>query len=352
MGSLCSREGVLMITKIELKNFQSHKNTVLEFDKGINVICGETDNGKSAVIRAIRWVVENSPSGTNLINSRWNKEFKEPLSVRLYTENGYVERIRDNKRNGYDLYRNGEEVQKLDAIGKNNVPKEVTDFLNVSDVNFQYQLDPPYLISKTPGEASKYLNELVHLDCIDNIMSLSDSDKRQLSSEQKIVEQDIKKYEEESKKYDWVDKADSLYLRTSKLLELCNEFDSKICELNDSIVDYESYSIVDVTEHKSLIKEIEDINIPDYTELENSLQLYVNLDDKIQDMDKYKKLVNEIDSIIITDVMELENSILQFEELSKDILQCEKDKQELKDRIPNICPLCGNTLNKEQLDVC
>ena len=97
-----------MITKIEIKNFQSHKNTVLEFDKGVNVICGESDNGKSAVIRAIRWVVENYPQGTDKINSNWNEDFKEPLSVKLYTEKGYVERIRDKKRNGYNICKNGE----------------------------------------------------------------------------------------------------------------------------------------------------------------------------------------------------------------------------------------------------
>ena len=76
-----------MITKIEIKNFQSHKDTMIDFDKGINSICGESDNGKTAIIRAIRWVIENRPLGTDKLNSFWNKDFKEEMSVKLYTEN-------------------------------------------------------------------------------------------------------------------------------------------------------------------------------------------------------------------------------------------------------------------------
>ena len=340
-----------MFTKIEIKNFQSHKNTTLEFDKGVNVICGETDNGKSAVIRAIRWVVENQPQGTEKINSNWNEDFKEPLSVKLYTEKGYVERIRDKKRNGYNICKNGEKEIVLDAIGK-CVPKEVTDFLNVSDVNFQFQLDPPYLLTKSSGEASKYLNEIVHLDSIDKIMSIADSDKRQLSSEQKIVEADIKKLEEGLKNTEWIDEADNLCKRTEKLYEIVNNINEQCAELELSIVAYKGLesSKIDLTEHNKLIKEIEDITIPDTKELEDSIFNYNLYDSQIVDLSEAKKLVIDIDSIIITDTKELEDSISQYSELSNNVQQYEKELVELRDCLPSICPLCGNELDKEKLE--
>ncbi len=339
-----------MITKIEIKNFQSHKNTVLEFDKGVNVICGESDNGKSAVIRAIRWVVENYPSGTEKINSNWNEDFKEPLSVKLYTEKGYVERIRDKKRNGYNICKNGEEEIVFDAIGK-DVPKEVIDFLNVSDVNFQFQLDPPYLLTKSAGEASKYLNEIVHLDSIDKIMYIADSDKRQLSSEQKIVEADIKKLEEELKNTEWIDEADTICKRTEKLYEIVNNLGDKQNELESQINSYEELELskVDLTEHNNLIKQIEDIVIPDTKELEDSISNYDLYGSQIVDLSEAVKLVNDIDSIIITDTKELEDGISQYSELSNNVQQYEKELVEVRDGIPSICPLCGNKLDKEKL---
>lgn len=339
-----------MITKIEIKNFQSHKNTVLEFDKGVNVICGESDNGKSAVIRAIRWVVENYPQGTDKINSNWNEDFKEPLSVKLYTEKGYVERIRDKKRNGYNICKNGEKEIVLDAIGK-GVPKEVTDFLNVSDVNFQFQLDPPYLLTKSAGEASKYLNEIVHLDSIDKIMGIADSDKRQLSSEQKIVEADIKKLEEGLKDTEWIDEADNLCKRTEKLYEMVDNISIQVSELYNSINNYETLESfkMDLTEHNKLIKQIEDITIPDTKELEDSISNYDLYGNQIVDLSEAIKLVNNIDSIIITNTKELEDSISQYSELSDNVQQYEKDLIELKSSLPSICPLCGNKLDKEKL---
>ena len=294
-----------MITKIEIKNFQSHKNTVLEFDKGVNVICGESDNGKSAVIRAIRWVVENQPQGTEKINSNWNEDFKEPLSVKLYTEKGYVERIRDKKRNGYNICKNGEKEIVLDAIGK-GVPKEVTDFLNVSDVNFQFQLDPPYLLTKSAGEASKYLNEIVHLDSIDKIMSIADSDKRQLSSEQKIVESDIKKLEEGLKDTEWIDEAERLYTRVSKYDEHISSSNDELIGLNEQISEHESLKIVDLTKQKELVEKIESISIPDISELDEDIKEY-----------------------------ELRN---------EEILKLNKEREELKARMPAICPYCGNPI--------
>ena len=332
-----------MITKIEIKNFQSHKNTVLEFDKGVNVICGESDNGKSAVIRAIRWVVENQPQGTEKINSNWNEDFKEPLSVKLYTEKGYVERIRDKKRNGYNICKNGEKEIVLDAIGK-GVPKEVTDFLNVSDVNFQFQLDPPYLLTKSAGEASKYLNEIVHLDSIDKIMSIADSDKRQLSSEQKIVESDIKKLEEELKNTEWIDEAERLYTRVSKYDEHISSSNDELIGLNEQISEHESLKIVDLTKQKELVEKIESISVPDISELDEDIKGYEESAAKIIDLSKPEKLIERIESISIPDISELDEDIKGYELRNEEILKLNKEREELKARMPAICPYCGNPI--------
>jgi len=46
-----------MINSLTIQNFQSHKNTTLEFDNGINIIIGQSDSGKTAIIRALNWVI-------------------------------------------------------------------------------------------------------------------------------------------------------------------------------------------------------------------------------------------------------------------------------------------------------
>ena len=249
-----------MFKKIELNNFQSHKHTVIEFSEGINSICGESDNGKTAIIRGIKWVLENRPSGTDTLNSRWNAGFKEPMSVRIYTDKGWVERIRTKDRNGYTICIDGKETE-LSAIGK-DVPPEVTEFFHFSDVNTQYQFDQPYLISMTGGKASEYLNKLVNIDTIDQCLALADSEKRQITSEQHIVEADIAMLENKVESCQWVEQASELVKRIGIYDETLSRYSSEIESLESDRKFYLDYAVqvIDFTRHKELVSEIENIS--------------------------------------------------------------------------------------------
>ncbi|MFR9297315.1 MAG: AAA family ATPase, partial [Aedoeadaptatus pacaensis] len=43
------------IEKIILVNFQSHVYSELSLSRGVNVIVGPSDSGKTAIMRALRW---------------------------------------------------------------------------------------------------------------------------------------------------------------------------------------------------------------------------------------------------------------------------------------------------------
>ena len=55
------------IEKVILENFQSHKFTSVEFDRGLNIIVGASDSGKTAILRAIKWALYNDPAGDYFI---------------------------------------------------------------------------------------------------------------------------------------------------------------------------------------------------------------------------------------------------------------------------------------------
>ena len=331
-----------MFKKIEIKNFQSHKNTVIDFDKGINSICGESDNGKTAVIRAIKWVVENRPLGTDKLNSFWNKDFKEDMSVKLYTDNGWVQRIRNKDLNGYKLYINGEE-KKLEAVGT-DVPKEVTEFLKVNDINFQHQFDQPYLISMSAGEASKYLNNIIHLDSIDSLLTVAEGNKRTVSSEQKIVDKDISDLEKELKDSEWIDEAENIFKRVKKYDEVIKKKKDELSELSDEISDRENLKVIDLTEQKKFIKEIENIVIPDVSELDEEIKHYEQLKEKSVDLSVQKDLIDHIENIIIPDLSELDEQIKSYELENHKILLLKEEREELQKQLPTVCPYCGKPL--------
>ena len=59
-----------MIKSVELKNFQSHNQSRLEFCDGVNIIVGASDSGKSAILRGLFWVLYNNPNGTGRITKQ------------------------------------------------------------------------------------------------------------------------------------------------------------------------------------------------------------------------------------------------------------------------------------------
>ena len=337
-----------MWKKIEIRNFQSHKKTVINLNEGITAITGESDNGKSAVVRAIRWLIENRPSGTGKLNSWWNKSFNEPMSVRLYVnDNDYVERIRKDTSNGYNICKDGVTTE-LSAIGT-DVPIEVIEFLNISDVNVQYQFDQPYLISMSAGEASKYLNRIIHLDSIDECLSLAESSKRSSVSEEKVVESDInslKKYLEDN---EWLLDCKNISLRIEKYDEKLSHINNEIETLRSDVGEYESVKndIVDVSIMKKLMEEIDAIEVPDCTELDSSIKYYEMLESEIIDTSKMNKLMNEIDDFDIVSTEELSQSIVLFESLINEIEDLKNKKDELIKLMPETCPYCGAVIDKE-----
>jgi energy-coupling factor transporter ATP-binding protein EcfA2 len=56
------RERGAHLTHLVLENFQSHVYTELELAPGLNVVLGETGQGKSAIVRALRWLLCREPA--------------------------------------------------------------------------------------------------------------------------------------------------------------------------------------------------------------------------------------------------------------------------------------------------
>ena len=159
------------LKELKIKGFQSHADTHMSFSPYLNVIVGESDQGKSAVIRGVKWLAFNRPIGDEF---RSNFDPTGETSVWAKFDEGegkpptVVERLRSGKRKtGNNLYvLNGEEFR---AFG-DKVPKEVGKALGLADLNFSHQLDAPFLLSNTPGEIAKTLRGNAGLEDADIIL--------------------------------------------------------------------------------------------------------------------------------------------------------------------------------------
>ena len=142
-----------MIRKLKLKNFQIHKTKEIEFTDGVNVIIGETNEGKSAIIRALYMLLENQPRSAEKIFHR--RGSKKPLEIELEDNKGNI--IKRTKRK-YSL--NGVDFK---AFNK-EVPLPIKELFPLKPINWHKQLDPHFLILSTPGAAAKALSESTGLE--------------------------------------------------------------------------------------------------------------------------------------------------------------------------------------------
>ncbi len=166
-----------MISKIEIRNFTTQKKCDVEFGPHVTTLTGSSFTGKSTILRAIRFVCMNKPSGDKMIS--WGKD---KTSVRLTVDTKKIIRRKGKGVNSYRL-----EKEHFAAFG-NNVPQPIADLVNMGDLNFQGQHDKPFWFCKTAGEVSRELNAIVNLEVIDKTLAYLDSQIRETKLSVKITQ--------------------------------------------------------------------------------------------------------------------------------------------------------------------
>lgn len=185
--------GIEMITQLRIKNFQCHKDTRIDFDPLVTCIVGPSNAGKSSIIRSLRWLSLNKPSGDVFIHHG-----KKRVSIRLSVDGHKITR-RKGSENSYSL-----DGKVFKAFGMSGVPDEVSKVLNLSDVAFQRQHDPPFWFLLSPGEVSRELNKIVNLDLIDRTMGSLSSGLRRSRVTLEISQDRLRKARENRDELSWV----------------------------------------------------------------------------------------------------------------------------------------------------
>ncbi len=168
------KTGTLSITRVILNNFQSHAHTEVDLGSGLNAFTGSSDCGKTAIFRAIRWVLYNDPKGSDFIRTGTKK-----CSVTLEFSDG-TKITRERTSSGAGSYSIYDPVQGAVTDYKgfaNNVPVEVfnahqmpktrlTKDLEIS-LNLATQLEGPFLLSETAGVRATAIGRLTGVHIVD-----------------------------------------------------------------------------------------------------------------------------------------------------------------------------------------
>lgn len=344
-----------MIKKINIKNIQSHKNTSLELSSGVNAIIGSSNNGKSAILRALYWVRYNRPLGTDTLLSHWAVDKKgnqiASMEVTVENEKGTVIRKRSKDQNQYII--NDKELN----VVKTDVPDEVEKVLSLTDTNIQKQQDAPFLLSLSSGQVAQYFNKTVRLDIIDRVLSNAESKRRKTVQEIKTNEENLADIEKQQKELSWLDDAEKYLNKYERLSEKKAEKDDIIDELSSQIEDYDEYNdnlkeYDFISNAKEIIRRIFKL-YDKFKENQfhiNKLHLDVENYDSLTknsfgSFDKAKKIISQIKKIDLNDIDDqinsLSNNIENFDKYSAYIKATKNKIIELRNQLPDICPLCG-----------
>ena len=166
-------------TKLLIVNFKSHEETVIDLNEGINTVYGDPQAGKSNVFRALELLMNNRPRGGGFLP---NFLTKCETHVALTDSDGltvgikcHVHKTKKGKKKRDSTYYYIEDTKNekfWDATGVgSDVPAEITKALNLTDINLQFQKDPPFLATKSGSQISKTVNKITGLDEGDRLSS-------------------------------------------------------------------------------------------------------------------------------------------------------------------------------------
>lgn len=225
-----------MLKILRLRNFQKHGKLTVKFDPHITTIVGPSDQGKSAIIRALHWLTFNRPAG-----EAFRRHGSSEVAVQLTTDKCTVTRRKGKGTNTYSL-----DKKKLKAFGS-DPPELISDALRLYSFNFQMQHDSPFWLTLSAGEVTKRLNSIVNLSVIDESVQRAKSTVRSLEAEERVVSSRVQQLESRVTRDSWVEDAHSNIAETRKLSGLISRESVRAAALADVLRQIEGIKPLVVT---------------------------------------------------------------------------------------------------------
>lgn len=274
-----------MLKKIRLRNFRTHKRTIVDFCSGINGIIGIGSSGKTNILRALILLARNRPLGNGVIsrfapgkNAVVDSEWTDDLRVKIVKGKKSYYQINDEKP-----------FRKINT----NVPEQVADALFLSDINFHKQFDGPFLVFSGPGEISKVINESTGANEFDIWLGETTKAIKELKIELKDAEYREEKYRIEIEKLEGVRKLAQSIKELKEITETIEEKQKEYDDLShyfNTMIDLEDKIIFHkrIARFKVKLKRIRAIQ-EEYDELDDQATLIEDYEQKLVELKEAKK---------------------------------------------------------------
>lgn len=346
-----------MIKELRLQNFQSHADTTLQFHPGVNAIIGQSDSGKSAILRGLRLVCYNEPNGDSY-RSWWGGDTRVTVTL----DDGKVERGRTNSKNYYKI----NEEEPLVAFGQ-DVPEEVRRLINMEDVNLQQQMDGSFLLSKewSAGAVAQHFNKVAKLDKIDSSLLKVQQEINSINADIKYQKSELQRIEEQIQTYTYlkemeadINQLEDCMFRRHDMEEYVQALTSRIREVERLHGKIEKYKkLKDGKELNDLLEKrkerrLQQESIKSLTALIYRIEKNM---EKVQSLKKVAKEAPELQNLLDmrksrenlnVQALSIGKIVKRIQETQKSVKTALKSISELEQdyekNFPDICPLCNH----------
>ncbi|SFJ24971.1 AAA family ATPase [Thermoflavimicrobium dichotomicum] len=249
--------------KLVIENFQSHVRTEIDFVPGLNVFVGPSDSGKSAILRALRWVLFNIPRGFD-----FKRTGADRCQVTLTLADGtQIVRVRSNSVNRYILVNPEGKEQVFEGFG-NSVPQEVLDAHQMKPlkldqkwemiVHFGSQLDGPFLLSESNIAKAKIIGSISGAQIIDRALKGTAQDRKHLSRQMKQLEEQVAQLEQELTPYENLPQLEESLTEAQTLYQEAKRKQARLSRLRQLLKSYQQIQEEKESQHQ-IVKRLESV---------------------------------------------------------------------------------------------
>lgn len=367
--------------KLNLENFQSIKEAELLFDKGITVLVGQSNSGKSAILRAVKALLTN-PKGAQ----RFIKKGTEEATVTLSYLGNEVTWKKSKDSGSYKI--NGEDFIKVGG-------KDVFSMLNNSGfardydnnlLNIEGELDLPFPFDRSSSELFKLFENIFCVSDSALILKSVKGLQDEITKKQNLVKDEI---ESNKRKLEAIkelkeevsierlakgkEELQELKVKTEELLELVHIMNFlkslssiKLGEVATNIESVNLDKYFEYIEDKLLIKNLKDLSdfskglkVEDFTIKGNLKEI-----EELVDLKKYATVISKLEELNIEDkeiclnldlnkYIDLTSCLEELKSIKHTVLSLRNKEVELNKVLQEVekeleaytvCPLCGNNL--------
>ena len=288
-------KGEYYITSLELINFECHLHSYFEFSEGLNILAGESTNGKSSIIRALAELfLCNSKNPKKSI--RFGETF---FKVIVTTSHGYqITRLVEDKpkgknKNGWEIYDpNIGDIEYVNTKGLRKVQEILgLNYINLTEknkigINFSLQGKSWFFIgdNMTSPDKAKLLGVPFGAQYADAVLKDVNANSKKVVSEINFIDGNINELDNELQKFKYLNDLEKVFYNAIKLKEEIETMQNDINKLENLLIKREEVKkkiliaekVISIIDEKNSLAEPNLIGVKNESEKIEKIESLIN----------------------------------------------------------------------------